>query len=209
MAPDSPVKGWARRRVAGPRLFLRQPEASDWEAFSSLVQASFEFLRPWEPWLDYGPDPSGRHRFDRLMQYRTNTATQKHFVCRRTDGALLGMMNLNNIVRGVFQGTALGYWVGAPYARTGVMTEAISLALHLAFEGLGLHRVEACIRPENTASIALVRRAGFRYEGLSLRMLQIAGQWADHERWALLGDEWAPTDGVALPERHPGETERA
>lgn len=57
---------------------------------------------------------------------------------------------------------------------------------------LRLHRVEANILPINRASLALVRRAGFRREGYSPRYLEIAGRGADHERWALLADEWRP-----------------
>jgi ribosomal-protein-alanine N-acetyltransferase len=70
------------------------------------------------------------------------------------------------------------------------MREGLALALELAFDALGLHRLEANIRPENRASIALVRGAGFRLEGRSPRFLQIAGEWCDHERWALLAEEW-------------------
>ena len=44
--------------------------------------------------------------------------------------------------------------------------------------------------PHNEASIASVRSAGFRKEGYSPGYLKIAGEWHDHERWALLADEW-------------------
>jgi ribosomal-protein-alanine N-acetyltransferase len=54
---------------------------------------------------------------------------------------------------------------------------------------MSLHRVEANIQPNNAASIALVKRCGFRLEGFSPRYLKIAGEWRDHERWALLADE--------------------
>jgi len=70
------------------------------------------------------------------------------------------------------------------------MTEALALALANAFGPLGLHRVEANIMPKNRASIALVRRAGFRREGYSPGYLEIAGRWAGHERWALTVEEW-------------------
>lgn len=111
-------------------------------------------------------------------------------VCRLADGAIVGGININEIVRGVFQSGYLGYQVGAPYARQGYMTEALALTVRIAFGRLRLHRVEANIQPGNKASIALVRRAGFRREGLSRRYLKIDGRWRDHERWALTNEDW-------------------
>lgn len=111
---------------------------------------------------------------------------------RRSDGALVGGINLTAIVRGMFQSGCLGCYIGASYAGRGYMTEALQLMLRTAFRTLRLHRVEASIQPGNRASIALVERAGFRREGYSRRYLKIAGRWRDHERWALLAEEWRP-----------------
>ena len=70
------------------------------------------------------------------------------------------------------------------------MREWLCLVLKRAFRELRLHRVEANIQPGNTASLALVRRLGFRREGFSPRYLKVAGRWRDHERWALLAEEF-------------------
>jgi ribosomal-protein-alanine N-acetyltransferase len=64
------------------------------------------------------------------------------------------------------------------------------LALHYAFVRLKLHRLEANIQPGNQPSLALVTRLGFQREGFSPRYLKIAGRWRDHERWALLAEDW-------------------
>jgi ribosomal-protein-alanine N-acetyltransferase len=70
------------------------------------------------------------------------------------------------------------------------MREGIQLVLRSAFLGLRLHRVEANIQPGNKPSVALARGAGFRREGFSPRYLKIGGRWRDHERWAILAEEW-------------------
>jgi ribosomal-protein-alanine N-acetyltransferase len=111
-------------------------------------------------------------------------------VCRQSDGAILGFFNLSNITRGLLQSAYLGYAVGKPYAGHGYMREGLGLVLRNAFVNMRLHRVEANIQPGNKASIALAQGAGFRREGFSPRYLKIGGRWRDHERWALLADEW-------------------
>lgn len=101
---------------------------------------------------------------------------------------IVGVINLNEIVAGVFQSAYLGYYGMSQFNRTGLMSQALRAAVDYAFNELGLHRLEANIQPENVASIALVRRVGFRQEGFSPRYLRINGEWRDHERWALLAD---------------------
>jgi ribosomal-protein-alanine N-acetyltransferase len=162
----------------------------DEEAFCALVTASRDFLSRWSPGMPQHEDPDGSRWFGRLLELDARESNEKLLVCRNEDGALLGCMNLNEIVRGSFQNAFLGYWIGAPYARRGYMAEALRLAMRHAFETLGLHRLEANIQPDNAPSAALVQAAGFRHEGHSLRYLQVGGTWADHDRWAITVEEW-------------------
>ena len=86
------------------------------------------------------------------------------------------------------------------YANQGYMREGIELVLREAFLNLRLHRIEANIQPGNHASIALARGAGFSREGFSPRYLKIGGRWRDHERWAILADDWrARAERLGLP----------
>jgi ribosomal-protein-alanine N-acetyltransferase len=59
-----------------------------------------------------------------------------------------------------------------------------------AFNEMKLHRLEANIQPANAASRALVKALEFRREGFSPRYLKINGRWRDHERWAILSEDW-------------------
>ena len=113
-------------------------------------------------------------------------------VCRREDDDIAGVFNLSNIVRGALRSAYLGYYAAKAHAGRGYMREGMQLALRHAFRVLKLHRVEANIQPGNAASRALVQGAGFRLEGFSPRYLKIGGRWRDHERWAILAEEWRP-----------------
>jgi ribosomal-protein-alanine N-acetyltransferase len=134
--------------------------------------------------------PKGPEQYEKFLRRCHSADFQGYLACRTEDGAIVGVFNLSQIFRGPFQNAYLGYYVGAPFAGQGYMTEALNLVLRDAFGRLKLHRIEANIQPHNCASIALVRRAGFALEGYSPRYLKVAGRWRDHERWALLSENW-------------------
>jgi len=112
-----------------------------------------------------------------------------YLICTR-DGAIAGVVNVNEIVRGAFRSAYLGYYALAPHDRHGWMTAGLRLVVARAFTRLGLHRLEANIQPGNGASRRLVQRLGFQREGYSPRYLKVAGEWRDHERWALTVEDW-------------------
>lgn len=97
------------------------------------------------------------------------------------DGRYCGQITLGNIVRGALRSAWIGYWVEQEVNGRGVATAALALGLDHAFGPVGLHRVEATVRPENEASQAVLRKVGFREEGLLKRYLDVDGQWRDHK----------------------------
>jgi ribosomal-protein-alanine N-acetyltransferase len=103
-----------------------------------------------------------------------------------------GIVNVSNVVLGALRSGYLGYYAFAGSEGRGLMTEALSGVVEVAFTQLDLHRLEANIQPANQSSRALVQRLGFRLEGLSARYLLIDGAWRDHERWALTVEDARP-----------------
>ena len=136
-----------------------------------------------------------RKDFAAFLRRVRKPANKSFFVCRVSDGKLVGVINISQIFLGFFRSAYMGYYVFKPYARGKYMTKGLSLALEEAFGGLGLHRVEANIRPENIASRKLVQRLGFRMEGYSPRYLMVDGKWRDHERWAITIEDWDKGSG--------------
>jgi ribosomal-protein-alanine N-acetyltransferase len=83
----------------------------------------------------------------------------------------------------------VGYWIDEAVAGRGVAPTALAMAIDHCFMVVGLHRVEASIRPENHASRRVVEKLGFREEGLRRRYLHIDGAWRDHLCYALTAEE--------------------
>ncbi len=97
---------------------------------------------------------------------------------------------MNDIVRHTQQSGRLGYYAFVPHAANGLMREGLGYVIAYAFRDLGLHRLEANIQPANRRSAALVESLGFELEGTARGYLKIGGRWRDHQRWALLKDDW-------------------
>jgi len=158
---------------------------------------SRDFLVPWEPtWSEDALTRAAyRRRLARYAEDWSRDQGYSFFLFRRDDDVLLGGITLSNVRRGVSQSCSFGYWVGRSFARQGFMTEAVYGACCFAFDRLRLHRVEAATLPHNVASQGVLRKCGFREEGVARRYLKINGQWQDHRLFALLRDEFDP----ALP----------
>jgi ribosomal-protein-alanine N-acetyltransferase len=172
------------------RVYLRAPASSDREEFVALMRASRSFHRPW------ATAPTDNERFDAYLADARRPDFEAILVCRREDLAIIGFFNLSQIERGAMQSAYLGYAAGKAFAGRGYMREGIELVLRHAFLTMRLHRIEANIQPGNHASIALARGAGFSREGFSPRYLKISGRWRDHERWAILAENWRSRNGV-------------
>ena len=158
-------------------MFLRKPTESDLKKITSLYEQSSSLHQPWV----YAPEDYSEY----LSQ------AHRYFVCGKNAQEIIGTFNLSGIIRGYFHSAFLGFEVFSPYNNKGFMRSGIKLLIHEAFSVLNLHRLEANIQPSNIASIKLVSSAGFVKEGFSKNYLNIGGMgWKDHERWALINENW-------------------
>jgi ribosomal-protein-alanine N-acetyltransferase len=106
-----------------------------------------------------------------------------------SEGELVGQLNVSQITYGSLSSASLGYWVIKEQAGKGITPVAVAMATDFMFFERGLHRMEICIRPENTASFRIVQKLGFRFEGFRRRYIHIDGRWRDHLCFALTVDE--------------------
>lgn len=186
-----------RALESGPRTFLRRPLPADEEEFIALARQSRRLHR------SFARPPETQTAFRAWLTRADLPNIQIHLLCLREGGAIAGVLNLTEIVRGPLQSANLGYYAFAPHAGRGYMREGVDLVLARAFLGLGLHRVEANVQPGNTASLRLVLATGFRCEGYSPRLVYIGGRWRDHVRFAVDLETWRRRVTRRLTRRPP------
>ena len=162
---------------------LEEPSSARQDEFLSAVARSRKLHRHW------ARPPRTVAEFEASLKRLQSGSHIGHWVCTE-DGKLAGVININEIVRGVFRSGYLGYYAFAPHNGRGYMKRGLRAVLEKAFREQRLHRLEANIQPDNETSRHLVRQFGFQLEGFSPRYLKVAGRWRDHERWAITVEEW-------------------
>jgi ribosomal-protein-alanine N-acetyltransferase len=177
--------------VRGERVYLRPPSMQDYAAWAELRALSRQHLSPWEPqWArDELTRSSYRRRLRAAQREARDDLGYSYLIFAETPQRLVGGLNISNVRRGIAQTASIGYWIGAPYAGRGLMTEAVRAIAPFAFTSLRLHRLEAACLPTNAASMRVLAKAGFRLEGLARQYLKIDGRWQDHNLYALLHDD--------------------
>ena len=168
---------------------LRRRDAAEW---CRLRLANEDWLSPWEPaspvpWRSRHT-PSAYRAMRRAVARRARAGTSVPLAIR-VEGRLAGQVTVDNIVRGAMRSGHLGYWIDRGVAGRGMASLAVALVCDHAFGTVGLHRLQADIRPENVRSQQLVERLGFRREGLLRRYIDIDGDWRDHLSYALLAED--------------------
>ena len=151
-----------------------------------------EFLEPFESTL---PVEVFTERGQKLMMgYYANLVKKgvgfRFWISPKSDPRkIIGSISLNNVVMGSFKSCFLGYRLDKDYVSRGYMTQAIRQIVRIAFDDVGLHRIEANIMPHNIASIRAAEKAGLVFEGMSKQYLWIHGAWHDHAHYTILNSD--------------------
>lgn len=196
---ESRHPGWPAQlgpiRVAAGHIMLRPVRLRDGPAWSRLRLYDETYLRSWEP--EAAGPWAQRHT---TLAWPMLCAALRAIARRGQalpfaiilEGRLVGQLTVGNVVRGALRSAWIGYWVESGVAGGGIATGAVALAVDHAFGPVGLHRIEATVRPENGASLRVLAKLGFREEGLLQRYLEVDGAWRDHRLLAVTREEVGP-----------------
>ena len=182
----------SKKKLTGKRVFLRPPKRRDALKWQKLRMSSKSFLVPWEPsWNASSCTRRAYLRYFKNSNYLANMDRAYSFLIFKTDDkTLLGGINIGNVRRGVSQSASLGYWIGEKHSRNGYMKEALRLLIPSLFVDLRLNRIEAATLEENIASKNLLKKIGFKKEGVLRKYLKINGTWRDHILYGLLENDF-------------------
>jgi ribosomal-protein-alanine N-acetyltransferase len=167
---------------------IRSIRPRDARRIATLLKTNRSWLTKWEATIPGQSVPAsprdtirGLLRLARLDQIAPFVIEYK--------GVVVGQLTVSGISFGSLASGTIGYWIAEEFAGRGITPLAVALAMDWSFTGLGLHRMEICLRPENDASMRVVRKLGMRYEGLRRRYIHIDGDWRDHFCFAVTLEE--------------------
>ena len=183
------TQGWPARLRDG-EVTLRPLSWFDRSAWREVRRRNAEWLRPWDATVPPG-QPAGPTSYGTLVRRLNRMArhgTSFPFALDVQD-RFAGQVTVSNIVRGSAQYASVGYWIDERWAGRGIMPRAVALVIDHCLTTAGLHRVEICVRPENTNSLRVVEKLGLHQVGLAPRFLHIDGAWRDHRVYAITVEE--------------------
>jgi [ribosomal protein S5]-alanine N-acetyltransferase len=168
---------------------------ADAEALASTQRANRDFLAPWDAVRDddYFTVEAQRNVV-RVELGAHERGTMMPRVIVDSDGQLVGRININGITRGAFQSASIGYWVSQSHGGRGLASAAVAEVIDIAFNGLGLHRLQAETLLNNVPSQRVLIRNGFRPFAIAPSYLKIAGEWQDFILFQILNDNYADPD---------------
>jgi [ribosomal protein S5]-alanine N-acetyltransferase len=169
------------RVAAATRLGVIRPvDLEDAEGLAGLYRANREHLVPFVEIRDQSFfTPEGQHA--RIARAIEAAAAGESWRFAILDGdSLAGTIGVTNVIRGPVQGAKLGYWVAHGRDGKGLATRAVAEVSRFAFEGAGLHRLEAWTLVDNHASQRVLEKNGFSRFGIARGLLLIDGEWRDH-----------------------------
>ncbi|WP_307893569.1 GNAT family N-acetyltransferase [Bacillus swezeyi] len=172
----------------GKNVYIRPLTAEDAEACLKLQTDNRSFFEQFsmERNDDFYTIEGQKKRLQRFYENMQNDEDYYLGIFHQADDALIGTINLFQILRGSLQSAFIGYFLDEKHNGKGYTTEAAKLIVEYAFEDLKLHRVEAGVMPHNLASIRVLEKAGFHKEGIARKNVKINGKWEDHQLLAVI-----------------------
>ena len=177
------------RPLETPRLVLLPIDPGDAAELWIAIDGSRAHLERWLPWVPFNSDPAANQRFTDACASDWDAGRALRFTIReRATRTVVGVVGLEACVH-LHRSCELGYWLRKEGTGRGIMTEAGRASLEFAFRQMGAHRVRVAAATENHASLEVIARLGFRFEGIMRQAEFCNRRWLDHAVFGLLSTD--------------------
>jgi ribosomal-protein-serine acetyltransferase len=181
-----------QRPLDTQRLTLSPVEPADASDLWNAVDASRSHLERWLPWVPFNTDLDASWRYCEASANDWDHGRALRFAIReRGTNRFFGVFGLESIAH-LHQSAELGYWLRIDATRRGYMTEGARATVAWAFRRLNAHRIRVAAATDNVASLGVIRRVGFRFEGVAREAERCQGRWLDHAVFGMIATD-APT----------------
>ncbi|WP_245916872.1 GNAT family N-acetyltransferase [Nocardioides gansuensis] len=181
---------------------LRPIEGTDGRDWQAVRERNIEWLRRWEATMPPGSSQraTGYRDVIRHLRKLAREGASLPFAIE-VDDQFSGQVTVNNVQRGSAQSASVGYWLDQRVAGRGIMPLAVAMVVDHCLGPVGLHRIEVCVRPENSNSLRVVEKLGLTEVGYAPRFLHIDGDWRDHRIFQVTAED-CPGGLVERVRRH-------
>lgn len=188
-----PLRAELRHRpLETTRLVLSPVEPADASDLWLAVEASRAHLEKWLPWVPFNTDLDASFRYCEASASDWDHSRALRFSIReRGTRRFLGVVGLESLAP-LHQSAELGYWLRVDAARHGCMSEASRATVAWAFKRLNAHRIRVAAATDNAASLGVIRKLGFRFEGIAREAERCQGRWLNHALFSLLANDPLP-----------------
>ena len=179
-------------RSLTPEVELRIATLDDAQPLADAYTRNWDHLSPWEP---VRPDnwftaAGQREKLSGLLERHKNGLVMPWLLVE--GDRVVGAITLNDLVPGAFRNADVGYWLAADAVGRGLMTRAVEAVAEIADQELKLHRLAASTVTTNTASQAVLGRAGFTQIGFAPTYLHTGGAWQNCNLYQRILNDRAP-----------------
>jgi ribosomal-protein-serine acetyltransferase len=171
------------------RLQLAPIEPGDTSDLWDAVDSSRAHLQPWLPWVPFNSSLDASLRYAEACAGDWDAGRACRCTIRdRASGALVGVVGFETLAH-VHENSELGYWLCKEVTGRGYMLEAAGFFVSWGFARLNMHRIRVAAATDNHASLRVIHRLGFRFEGIARQAELCDGRWLDHAVYAMLSTD--------------------
>lgn len=171
------------------RLTLVPIEAFDGPSLWDSVDGSRAHLERWLPWVPFNNSLEASQRYADACVTDWDAGRAVRLAIRDPeDRRFLGVIGLDSCVH-LHRSCELGYWLRQDCVGRGLMTEAGRACVDFAFHRLGVHRIRCAAATDNYASLRVIGRLGFHFEGIARQAEFVASRWLDHAVFSRLASD--------------------